>query len=252
MADELNLEYLNLEPLIAQVVEIMKNFDHQKARIENLIDPFAAAFEVALLERQDFETWSYHEFERQRQKALLNAVGDLHQSILGLLSGLTSYPASRKNPMPDIVCMRGSQKIIAEIKNKHNTMNDRSAKGTFARMEKDLDQKNFLDYVGVVVPIIAPVPKSGEKMWHLFAPGADNIGRDDILIMSGRVFYTIVTDTECRQPLVDFDQDEDLTLWPSWKAIDLVTTKFLSELQRQTGVATPNWITDLFPQAIGQ
>jgi hypothetical protein len=81
----------------------------------NVIDPFSALFDAL---RQDIsvEQWLTQETMRQSQKTLQNAIGDFHQKILGSVVGWddlgTGHIFDLKND---------SEKIIAEIKNKHNT-----------------------------------------------------------------------------------------------------------------------------------
>jgi hypothetical protein len=83
-------------------------------------------------------------------------------------------------------------------------------------------------------------------MWQEFAPGRDTKPYKNIIKMSGRVFYALVTDEKKRQPGKDVKFDEDLTKWPSWNTIDLIAEKFLQELDIQTKKSTPKWIRELF------
>ena len=181
----------------------------------------------------------------------MNAVGNAQQEFIGNLSGFTSYPPTKKNPMPDVVGNRGEQKIFAEIKNKHNTMNSKSAAATYDTMVKFSERTEYKNYVGVVVQIISEVPKSGQPMWTPFAPGADRNSRKNLILMSGRVFYAIATDPKKRQPVKDFDPKEDLTKWESWCAIDLMKEAFLKELEKQTKKIVPEWVKALFSKSIG-
>jgi hypothetical protein len=54
-----------------------------------------------------------------------------------------------------------------------------------------------------------------------------------------------------RRPTIDFDANEDLRKWPSWKAMDLMVDIFLKELEKQTNSKTPKWVKELFPIGIG-
>jgi len=251
MSDHFSLEGIDLAPVVSKIVASIANFDATKATENNLVDAFAAASEVAIFKFSTYEEWLKTENERQRQKALMNAVGNAHQELIGQLTGFTSYPPSKKCPMPDVVGTRDRQKIFAEIKNKHNTMNSKSAAATYDTMVKFSERSEFSDHVGIVVQIIAEVPKSGHAMWSSFAPGTGRDAREDLLLMSGRVFYAIANDPQRRQPGHDFGPSEDITKWESWSAIDFMKDEFLKELETQTGHTVPEWVKNLFTQSIG-
>jgi len=251
MSKAFTLQRLDLEPVVAKIVSSIAGFDADRATEDNLVDAFAAAAEVAIFGYSTYEQWLKAENERQRQKALMNAVGNAQQELIGKLPGYESFPPSKKNPMPDVVGRRGRQKIFAEIKNKHNTMNSKSAAATYDAMVKFSEHENYHAHVGVVVQIIAEVPQSGQNMWQAFAPGVDRSSREELIVMSGRVFYAIATDPEKRQPVHDFQNSEDMTKWPSWNAIDLMKDAFLRELEIQTEKPVPAWVKALFAHSIG-
>ena len=251
MSKTFSMLELDLEKIVAKVISSNSAFSAEKATQDNLVDAFAAASEVAIFGYSSKEIWLKAEKERQRQKALMNAVGNAQQEFIGHLPGFTSYPPTKKNPMPDVVGIRGEQKIFAEIKNKHNTMNSKSAAATYDTMVKFSERADYKNYVGVVVQVISEVPKSRQVMWMPFAPGAERKPRKDLIVMSGRVFYAIATDPKKRQPVKDFDSTEDLTKWESWAAIDLMKDAFLKELERQTKNRVPEWVKELFSKSIG-
>ena len=165
MTAKFGLETLDLSAVVSKVVSVVENFDSTTSVENNLVDAFAAAAEVATFNLQTEKEWREPELHRQKQKALMNAIGNAHQEIIGQLDGFNSYPASSSNPMPDVVGKRGKQLIFAEIKNKHNTMNSKSSDATFHSIVGFSESKQFKDYLGIVVQIISPVPASGEKMW---------------------------------------------------------------------------------------
>ena len=242
---------VDLQKVVSKIISSNSLFNAEKATEDNLVDAFAAASEVAIFGYPTKEVWLKAEKERQRQKSLMNAVGNAQQEFIGHLDGFTSYPPTKKNPMPDVVGSRGGQKIFAEIKNKHNTMNSKSAAATYDTMVKFSKRPEYKNYIGVVVQIISDVPKSGQAMWVPFAPGADRKTRENLIVMSGRVFYAIATDPKKRQPVKDFAATEDLTKWESWCAIDLMKEAFLKELEKQTKNTVPDWVKSLFSKSIG-
>jgi hypothetical protein len=251
MAKPFSLLEIDLGKVVSKIISSNSVFNSEKATEDNLVDAFAAASEVLIFGYPTKEVWLETEKERQRQKSLMNAVGNAQQEFIGQLAGFTSYPPTKKNPMPDVVGSREGQKIFAEIKNKHNTMNSKSAAATYDTMVKFSERPEYNNYVGIVVQIISDVPKSGQHMWMPFAPGADRNSRENLIVMSGRVFYAIATDPKKRQPVEDIDSMEDLTKWESWCAIDLMKEAFLKELEKQTKNTVPDWVKALFSKSIG-
>lgn len=237
---------LRLEELIEILLTQIRIFDAQAARGRNLVDPFAT-----LLEKFEFDfgnkgEWEASEFARQRQKNLMNKIGDLHQRIIGRLDGWESHETG--TGMPDVVGLRGEQKIIAEVKNKHNTMSSGARKGAYNSLAELLSERRFRGYIGVVVHIIGPRERSG-NFWRPFtAPSCD--ARDDIIEMNGRTFYAIATDPQKRQPTVDFGSTENLRRWSTWGAIDEMVEQFFAAVEKLYGGDAPNWVQDLVPQAL--
>lgn len=233
-----------IEILLAQI----RVFDAGLASGTNLIDPFATLLEKFEFEFDNMDDWRNSEITRQRQKNLMNKIGDLHQRIIGKLDGWECHETN--TGMPDVVGNRGSQKIIAEVKNKHNTMNARSSKATYESLAEMLSSPKFRGYVGVVVHIIGPRERHG-KFWKPFtATGCP--ARDDIIVMNGRTFYAIATDPEMRQPTVNFGSNENIRYWPTWCAIDEMVEQFFKAVEKLYGGSVPTWVKDLVPQALSE
>lgn len=235
---------------ISDLSEIVKSLlanssvTNQAARAEkNLVDPFAAALETVLNGYGSQGEWERAELARRNQKSLMNYLGDAQQKIIGALDGCQSHPSGSGHP--DVSVVRKSQKLIAEVKNKHNTMNYNSSRETYDELSRHLSKPEYRDFTAIVVTLIAPATEPRIK--H-FAPG-DRTKRDDLLIMSGRVFYALVTDPLCRIPSTTLAESENLTMWPSWSAIDLMAELFFSEVENQSGLTVPKWVRDLTTQA---
>jgi hypothetical protein len=246
MTPEFKLKSFELAPIVAKLLERINQFDNTKASKKNLVDPFAAALEFAVNEYPSQVAWEFAEQGRQRQKNLMNHIGDLQQSIIGQLEGWESHSSGTHNP--DIVGSRGRQKMIAEVKNKHNTMNHNSSGETYDVLDSFLDHSEFHGFTAAVITVIAPPAK--DVFFRHFAPGGRPI-RNDIVLLSGRVFYAIATDPMERTPFIDFQPNEDMRKWPSWIAIDLMLEEFWAEIQSQTGQVVPKWIRNLTEQALG-
>jgi hypothetical protein len=85
------LEWISDTDLINEVnhlLSVAKNakIDAGKEFGKNVIDPFAAVFEMSGFEI-DYDTWFKSEAARQAQKTLQNHIGDFHQNILGYTTG---------------------------------------------------------------------------------------------------------------------------------------------------------------------
>lgn len=83
-------------------------------------------------------------------------------------------------------------KIIAEVKNKHNTMNAGSARAVYNTMS------NWLDYgkEGYTAYVVDIVPKSPKPYTIPFTPSERNMRkqtRNNLLRTDGRSFYGLVT-----------------------------------------------------------
>lgn len=229
---------------IVRSLLVSSSVTNQAARAEkNLIDPFAAALETVLNGYASKKEWERAELARRNQKSLMNYLGDAQQKIIGALQGCRSHPSGSGHP--DISVVRQSQKLIAEVKNKHNTMNYNSSRETYDELSKHLSKREYQGFTATVVTLIAPA--SEPRIKH-FAPG-DKAKRDDILIMSGRVFYALVTDPLCRTPSTSLAETEDFTSWQSWSAIDSMAELFFAEVEKQSGLSVSNWVRDLTTQA---
>jgi hypothetical protein len=240
------LPKLEIEELIEILLTQIRIFDVEAARGRNLIDPFAT-----LIERFEFDfgsksEWESSEFARQRQKNLMNKIGDLHQRIIGRLDGWECHESG--TGMPDVIGLRGNQKIIAEVKNKHNTMSDGAKKGAYKSLAEMLSDRQFRGYVGVVVQIIGPRERSG-NFWKPFT-ASGCVARNDIIVMNGRTFYAIATDSQMRQPNLDFGPTENLRQWPTWGAIDEMVEQFFAAVENLYGGSVPRWVRELVPQAL--
>ena len=237
---------LDLSGVLTQLLDDAQKFDGETASTRNLIDPFAAVLETVLMEYKTREEWLQAEHQRTRQKALMNRIGDLQQSIIGKLPGWTAYETG--TDMPDVVGNRGQQMFICEVKNKHNTMNARSTAATYDALAEFLSRPEFGGYTAAVVAVISPVRRG--SYFKPFAPPRKP-ERLDIVSMSGRVFYALATDPQNRIPYKSVQPNDPMHLWESWSAIDLMLTEFWNELEIQTGYAVPIWIQNLSEQALG-
>lgn len=158
---------------------------------KNVIDPFAAFFEMAGFSLEH-EAWVKNETARQAQKSLQNHVGEFHQNILGQVMGWENLGTGN---VVDLVCEE--QKIIAEVKNKHNTLSGGQLSGMYESLHKLVMPKHarFKGYTAYYVTII---PKKAQRYDQMFTPSNRELGakcppNENIRSIDGASFYDIVT-----------------------------------------------------------
>lgn len=182
-------EYVDDEILITEIKNVLQQFEQEMESVDihrNVLDPFSALFDMAK-QGIDFEEWLEQEKSRQSQKTLQNLVGYFHQHILGAVG---DWEDPGTGGSVDLINDR--EKIIVEIKNKHNTLNSSSATQTYNKMVGHLNNSK-LGYQGYVVLLIPKRPRRYKK--H-FAPNDDGVPverRDDLMEIDGASIYEIVT-----------------------------------------------------------
>jgi Eco47II restriction endonuclease len=157
----------------------------------NVIDPFAAFFEMAGFGLGN-EAWIKSESARQAQKSLQNHVGEFHQNILGHIKGWKNLGTGN---VVDLVS--DEHKIIAEVKNKHNTLSGGQLAGQYKGLESLIMPKHqsFKGYKAYYVTII---PKKAERYDKPFTPSDKDSGarcatNENIRMIDGASFYALVT-----------------------------------------------------------
>ncbi|WP_181150365.1 MULTISPECIES: Eco47II family restriction endonuclease [unclassified Arthrobacter] len=135
---------------------------------KNVVDPFAAVIEAAASNLSMIE-WVRAEVDRQLQKALSNHVGYYHQELIGLLPGWEStgtsggnYDAIHRTPFQTNI---GSYPVIAEVKNKHNTMNSSSTSKLRENFISYLGRPEFKGYVAYLIQIIPRPGRNTDIPW---------------------------------------------------------------------------------------
>ncbi len=158
----------------------------EKNPYKNVIDPFSALVDAA---RQDIsiDRWMEQEKSRQIQKAFQNAVGDFHQHVLGSVQG---WKDAGTGGSYDVIC--DQKHIIAEIKNKHNTMNSGTQLQVYDKLAHWIDYGKT-GYVAYVVDIVSKSPEPYIKPFIPSERGVRRQTRENLLRIDGRSFYEIVT-----------------------------------------------------------
>jgi len=157
----------------------------------NTLDCFSASLD-ALVQDISVDDWLIQEKERQIQKTKQNAIGSLHEDILGSIEGVVNLTVGN---LIDIVS--DDKKIIAEVKNKHNTTKGNHKVQIYRDLAKAIDEI-YLGYIGYYVEIL---PKGAKSYDETFTP-SDNqtssrlVEREDIRRIDGRTFYALLTGNE--------------------------------------------------------
>lgn len=154
---------------LLEIASIAKN-NANKDFNKNVIDPFSAVFEVAGFDF-DYKTWFSSETARQAQKTLNTHIGTFHQTILGHCKGWENLGVGN---VIDLVCE--SKKIIAEVKNKHNTVTKGNLAGLYYSLDDLVSPKKsvYKDYTAYYVTII---PKTALRFDKEFTPSDKERGK---------------------------------------------------------------------------
>ena len=161
---------------------------------KNVIDPFAAMFEMSGFEL-DFEAWVKNETVRQAQKTLQNHIGNFHQNILGHCSGWVNKETGNV-----IDLASDKRKIIAEIKNKYNTISGGKLSDLYYSLDNLVSPKTSI-YKGYTAYYVAIIPKKPKRFNKPFTPSDKEKGEkcpsnDNIREIDGASFYQLVTESE--------------------------------------------------------
>jgi len=170
-----------------KVEELKKDVDIHK----NTIDPFSAIFD-AMLNGISLEEWMAQEKMRQTQKSLQNTLGTFHEEIIGAMNG---WERLKVGNIFDVI--NREKKIVAEIKNKHNT-----AKGNH-RMNIYDDATSLLNekYKGHTAYYVEIIPKNNSRYDKPFTPSDNRTGgrrpvNESIRVIDGMSFYTLASGYE--------------------------------------------------------
>jgi hypothetical protein len=172
---------------------IKRVFQAQTADVNlyrNTLDCFSASID-SVIQGISMEEWLVQEKERQIQKTKQNAIGSLHEDIMGSIPGVTSLPVGN---LIDIISER--LLLVAEVKNKHNT-----TKGNHkVQIYRDLAQA-IARHPGYIAYYVEILPK-GQGRYNLPFTPSDNqtnsrlLSREDIRVIDGKSFYALLTGHE--------------------------------------------------------
>jgi hypothetical protein len=180
---------LIVRDLLAEAVKAKAKAEQSYNR--NVIDPFAVLFEMAGFDL-DPGAWLTSEKTRQAQKTLQNHVGEFHQRVLGKVS---TWQDLGVGSVVDLVS--AERRVIAEIKNKHNTVKGSDRVGIYDTMHSLVMPKGQI-YRGYTAYYVEVIPKTPARYDVEFTPpdkttGEKRIASKRIRLIDGASFYALAT-----------------------------------------------------------
>jgi hypothetical protein len=156
----------------------------------NVLDPFSAIFDASS-QGISLPAWMEMEQRRQAQKTMQNAVGEFHQNVL---AGVTGWEIP-ENGYVDLVSAK--QRVVAEVKNKHNTVKKSDLTGVYAELDNAVNGKTST-YKGYKGYYVAVIPQGKWRGTRPFTPPKNATGKQAvadkrILEIDGYSFYALVT-----------------------------------------------------------
>ncbi len=168
----------SLNNAVTQLLERAKNAKQESAaRItKNVVDPFSSLILTATFDLKKKERLSEVQKINSASSGINNAVGKFHQDILGAVGGFKNHDAGY-----DLECP--GKKIIAEVKNKHNTMNATNRRKVEADLDTAIRQKSGT-WKAYLVIIIPKKPERYEKRL---------LTKKEVYEIDGASFYALAT-----------------------------------------------------------
>ena len=175
--------WLSSEDLSSAVFTLRKRIEKAVENVGkrtqiNVIDPFSSLLIASTLKTENKKQLTNIQYGVSVVSAISSAIGDFHQSILSKAYGWENHDAGYDLENFD-------KKIIAEVKNKHNTMNASNREKVISDLDTAIKQKG----TGWKAYLVIIIPKKPER--HDRAIGITS-GRD-IREIDGASFYSLVT-----------------------------------------------------------
>lgn len=164
------LGFIDSRKLYESVSSFVERVEHAKSNVnlhKNVIDPFSALFEAGLVVGLNSRDWLEVERGRQIGKSLANAVGDLHQELIGQLPGW--YSTGKSGGVVDLFHENpfgvNQTPVLAELKNKHNTMNSSSQNALHSRFQDTLKWPQYKGYSAYLIEVIPKKRGFNDEPW---------------------------------------------------------------------------------------
>lgn len=193
---KVNLPFISTSRLERHVREVLTTarkslIDSEKKFYKNSVDPFSALFD-AFWQDVSLSEWMKQEKSRQNQKTLQNALGNFHQNILGSMHGFDNLGTGKVFDIKN-----DTLKIIAEIKNKHNTTKGNHKVAIYDDLKKQLKSR----YAGYTAYYVEVIPKNKKTYNKPFVPSDNRTHKrrpvdESIRVIDGKSFYALASGDE--------------------------------------------------------
>jgi len=190
------LSFISNEDLCSVLLELQEKVQKKKANkdkefTKNAIDPFTALFQMVFL-NINADQWKQFEQNRQLEKSLQNNIGLFHQKLISKLQG---WENPKNKPGYDVV--NHEQKIIAEVKNKHNTLKGSDRSKTHHRLKQLVTDKGQTTK-GYTAYLVQIIPLKKERYNIPFTTSDNSLGEkvpvhESVRIIDGASFYELIT-----------------------------------------------------------
>ena len=131
-------------------------------RQQNVVDPFLSLLFASTFEVTDRDEMLFIEDANAGFRGITNSLGNFHQDVLGAIDGWTNHDAGY-----DVE--NTSERIIAEVKNKHNTMNSTNRQAVIGELDTGVRQKGQ-GWTGYLVVIVPSRPRRYERRLNTQRP----------------------------------------------------------------------------------
>jgi hypothetical protein len=187
----ISLAFINetaLENEVKKVIDSAKKSleSNEKIFYKNSVDPFSALFD-AMWQGIAMSEWVEQEKSRQNQKTLQNALGNFHQNILGSMNEWTNLGTGNVFDVKN-----DKAKIIAEVKNKHNTTKGNHKVAIYDDLKDQLEGA----YQGYTAYYVEVIPRNKKIYNKAFTPPDNRTHtrrelNENIRIIDGKDLYGI-------------------------------------------------------------
>lgn len=143
--------------------------------IKNVIDPFASLVLATTFDINEVQEVQELQASNAIALAISNAVGNFHQEVLGSVAGFKNHDAGY-----DLEC--AERKILAEVKNKHNTMNATNRE----KVKQDLDTAVRQKSGGWTAYLVIIIPKKPNRY-------KTKLTSREVYEVDGATFYELAT-----------------------------------------------------------
>ena len=216
------LPWISDEDLGSAIEELLNRAEKAEMKAaeniqRNVIDPFSSLVIASSFNIDTPEDLTLLQQRSSTLSGIYSAIGDFHQNILSSIEGWENHDAGY-----DIE--NTSKKLLAEIKNKHNTMNSSNKERVIEQLDTAVKQKKEKGWKGYLVVIVPKLVECYERPIHTQRP---------VFEIDGSSFYDMAT--ESKHALHDLFR----------ASIEIIITKFgktLPEDVRQhcTGIMEKN------------